>query len=297
MRDEPEDRGHALWSRVARLSGEGRTIAVATVVRTRGSVPRRAPARMLVHRDGTTEGTIGGGEMEARVVEEARTLLGSDDATRNLTYAFSDPERGDVGVCGGEVEVLIEAVRPSPRVIVIGAGHVGREVVALARFMGMQATLTDDRAELCTPEAAPGAHAYVVCDMAEVPDRLVIDRDTFVVLTTRSVHVDLGGLPALLRCEPRYLGVIGSRRRWRTTSARLAEAGVPAEAIARVTSPTGLELEAETPKEIALSIVAEIVMLLRGGTGAPMSDRRLVGGSTVPPSSGKGSRKRERSSG
>lgn len=273
MRDEPEDSGRALWSRIAEILSQGRTLAVATVVRTRGSVPRRAPARLLVHRDGATEGTVGGGEMEARVVEEARALMASNEATRLLCYTFVDPDRGDVGVCGGEVEIMVEAVRPAPRVVVIGAGHVGREVVALAHWMGLHVVLTDDRAELCTPEAAPGASDYVVCPMAEVPDRIVIDDQTFVVLTTRSVHVDLGGLPSLLRCTPRYLGVIGSKRRWRTTAERLREAGVADEAVARVTSPTGLELEAETPKEIALSIVSEIVMQLRGGTGAPMSGR------------------------
>ena len=271
MTDEPEDGGRALWARIGQLLAEGRSVAVATVVRTRGSVPRKAPARMVVHPDGQTEGTVGGGEMEARVVEEARSLLASPETTRTLQYTLSDPEQGDVGVCGGKVEIMVETVRPAPRLVVVGAGHVGREVTALARFMGLYVVLTDDRPELCSQHAAPGADQYVVCDMAEVPDRVAIDPDTFVVLTTRSVHVDLGGLPALLRCTPRYLGVIGSKRRWRTTAERLRAAGVAAEAIDRVTSPTGLELEAETPKEIALSILAEIVMLVRGGHGGPMS--------------------------
>ncbi len=271
MRDEPGDDGRSLWAKVASSLEAGRTLAVATVVHTRGSVPRQAPARMLVHADGTTEGTVGGGEMEARVVAEAEDLLRSTDTTRTLRYTFVDPGRGDVGVCGGEVEIMVEAVRPATRVVVVGAGHVGREVVALCHWMGFETVLTDDRAEPCSPETAPGADRYVVCPMAEIPERVVIDGSTFVVLTTRSIHVDLGGLPSLLECVPRYLGVIGSKRRWRTTSERLRAAGVSDEAVARVTSPTGLELEAETPKEIALSIVAEIVMRLRGGTGGPMA--------------------------
>jgi len=271
MRDEPEDGSRSLWARVGELVNDGCTVAVATVIRTRGSVPRKAPARMIVLGDGRTEGTVGGGELEARVIDEARALLASPDETRLLQYAFSNPDRGDVGVCGGEVEIMVETVRPATRVVVVGAGHVGREVVALSRFMGFHTTITDDREDLCTPDATPGADVYVVCDMAEIPDQVRIDQATFVVLTTRSVHLDLGGLPSLLRCEPRYLGVIGSQRRWGTTAERLAQAGVPPDTIASITSPTGLDLEAESPKEIALSIVAEIVMILRGGTGNPMS--------------------------
>ncbi|MEN0062602.1 MAG: XdhC family protein [Myxococcota bacterium] len=260
-----------VWQQVADLVAAGRPVAVATVVRTRGSVPRRPPARMLVHPDGTTAGSVGGGEMEAQVIAEAIALLNGHETTKTLQYAFSDPKRGDVGVCGGEVEVMVEAIRPAPRVVVIGAGHVGREVVALAHWLEFDVTLTDDRPELCTPDAAPGADAYVVCDMSEVPERIRIDNATFVVLTTRSVHVDLGGLPTLLTTKPRYLGLIGSRRRWRVTAGRLREAGISDAAIATVTSPVGLELEAETPKEIAMSILSEIVMQLRGGTGRPMT--------------------------
>ena len=99
----------------------------------------------------------------------------------------------------------------------------------------------------------------------------MIDANTYIVLSTRGVPIDVEGLPALLDTPAAYIGVIGSRRRWETTRQELADLGIPAEKLERVTSPMGLELNAETPEEIALSILAQIVQLRRGGTGASMA--------------------------
>ena len=261
----------ALFHDLAAIEQAGGSAAVATVVRTRGSVPRRAGARMLILPDGSCSGTVGGGPMEAQVIAEAVALLGSTGETRYLTYAFLDPSQGDVGVCGGQAEVFVEAVRPRPQVVVIGGGHVGKAVVELASWLDLRVVASDDRPEFCTPEVVPGADEYVPCSLAELPERVALHTRTYVLLTTRGVDIDVAGLPAVLASEAAYIGVIGSQRRWQTTEARLRDSGVDDALIARVTSPMGLELEAETPEEIALSVLAEVVMRLRGGTGAPMS--------------------------
>ncbi len=259
----------ASYHEVARLSAAGHTLAVATVVRTRGSVPRRAGARMVVRLDGTFSGTVGGGEMEARVIREARALLDSPEHTRFLSFRFEDPAKGDVGVCGGQVEVYVEAVRPREKLVVVGGGHVGKAVAHLGGWLGLEVVVCDDRPAFASEEEVPGADAYLVCPLAELPARVQLDARTYVVLTTRGVDVDVAGLPSVLDSAAAYVGVIGSRRRAATLRRKLVEAGVSDDRLARLTSPIGLDLRTETPEEIALSVLAQILAVRRGGARPP----------------------------
>jgi xanthine dehydrogenase accessory factor len=241
-----------------------------TIIRSQGSTPRHTGSKMLVYPDGSITGTVGGGELESRVIQEAVESL-QDGRPRLLEYAMADPKRGDPGVCGGQVEVFVEPVLPKPTLVVIGSGHVGKAVAHLAKWLGFRVAVNDDRPEFCNPEAVPGADEYYPVPMAELPKQMKITPWTYLVLTTRGVAVDIQGLPALLDTPAAYIGVIGSQRRWATTRKQLLECDVPEEKIARVRSPMGLELNAETPEEIAVSIMAEIIMLRQGGDGAVMS--------------------------
>jgi xanthine dehydrogenase accessory factor len=257
------------YASLAEAEHQGRPAALCTLVRARGSVPRHAGAKMLVYADGQTLGTVGGGEMESRVVQAAREAL-ADGAPRTVNYQLADPRAGDPGVCGGEVEVFIDPVRPLPTLLVIGGGHVGRALVHLGRWLGFRVALSDDRPEFATPEAAPGADQYLPIAAAELARSFRFHPETYIVMPTRGVPLDVEALPALLAQPHAYLGVIGSRRRWATTVKTLLERGVPREQLARVHAPMGLELNAETPEEIAVSVLAEIILLRRGGTGRPM---------------------------
>lgn len=247
----------------------GRPAALCTIVSTRGSVPRHAGSKLLVFDDGPIAGTVGGGELENRVIGTAREVMHSGQP-RLEHYDLVDPQQGDPGVCGGEVDIFIEPIKPNPVVLVVGGGHVGKAVVHLAKWLGFHVVLSDDRAEYCTPEWAPGADAYLPVPMAELPERFAFHAETYVVMPTRGAALDIAGLPRLLDQPFAYLGVIGSRRRWATAAKSLLERGVPEDRLRAVHSPMGLELNAETPEEIAVSIMAEIVMLRRGGSGQPM---------------------------
>lgn len=258
-----------IYQRIAELEAAGRPVAVATVVHAQGSVPRHEGTKMLVHPDGNIEGTVGGGDLESRVIAAALETL-QDGKPRKLSYAFHDLKRGDVGVCGGEMEVFVEPIKPRPTIVVVGGGHVGRAVVHLASWLGFRVVLSDDRPEYATSEAAPGADEYILTSLAELHRKVEITPDTYIMLTTRGVPVDVDGLPPLLDSPAAYIGVIGSRRRWEVCAQELSAKGVPAEKIARVHSPMGLELNAETPEEIAVSMLAEIIQLRRGGTGERM---------------------------
>jgi xanthine dehydrogenase accessory factor len=159
-------------------------------------------------------------------------------------------------------------------IVVIGAGHVGKAVVHLAKWLGFRVAVSDDRAEFCNPESTPGGDAYYPVPMGELPQHLKINKRTYIVITSRGSNVDSQGLPGLLETEAAYIGVIGSRRRWLTTAKALIAKGVSEEKIARVHSPMGLELNAETPEEIAVSILAEVLMLKDRGTGKSMTAKQ-----------------------
>jgi xanthine dehydrogenase accessory factor len=157
-------------------------------------------------------------------------------------------------------------------IVVIGGGHVGKAVVHLAKWLGFRVAVSDDREEFSNPESVPGADAYYPVPMGKLTEHLNVTRQTYLVITSRGSPIDAAGLPSLLESEAAYIGVIGSKRRWLTTVKALKEQGVSEEKIARVHSPMGIELNAETPEEIAVSIMAEILMLRDKGTGKMMKD-------------------------
>ena len=236
----------------------GIPVAVATVVRTHRSVPRRAGAKMLVFDDGDQLGTVGGGELERRVVDVAHESLATGRPAY-LDVDLVDPAQGDAGVCGGTVSVYVEPVMPPPHVVVIGCGHVGSAVVELAHWLGCRVTAIDDRAEVADPARLPDADHVLSGPLAEALAQAGIDARSHVVVVTRNVGLDVEVLAEVLATPARTIGVMGSSRRWSTARSRLNEQGVSDEQLARVSSPIGLEIDAETPQEIALSIMAEIV--------------------------------------
>jgi xanthine dehydrogenase accessory factor len=258
-----------IYQAVAEVQRNSQAAALCTVVKSEGSTPRHVGSKMLVYADGRFIGTVGGGELEHRVHDEACKAIG-DRRARLLRYNMAEPARGDPGVCGGQVEVFVEPIVPAATVVVVGGGHVGKAVAHLAKWLQFRVVISDDRAEFCNMEAVPDADEFYLCDMQELPSKLNIDSQSYLILTTRGSSVDVAGLPALLASKAAYIGVIGSQRRWATTVKDLEASGTLVEDLARVRSPVGLELQAETPEEIAVSIMAEILMLRGQGTGKAM---------------------------
>lgn len=254
----------------------GEPLALVTIITTQGSMPRHAGSKMVVHPDGSIIGTIGGGAMESQVIQEALASL-KDGQTRLKSYTLNSLEDGDPGICGGTAQMFIEPLNLNPTLLVIGGGHCGKALAELGKWMGYRVVLSDDREAFCNPDYAPGLDAYAVCKPAEIPDHTRIDSQTYIAAVTRGLPVDIDLIPALLKTPAPYIGVIGSRRRWTLTVKALHEKhGLTEEQLGRIRAPIGLELQAETPREIALSIMAEIVMLRRGGNGQPMVTARTV---------------------
>jgi len=241
-------------------------VALAVIIRDQGSVPRHAGTKMLVYSDGRTLGTIGGGEMEARVVAAAAEAL-RDGQPRLVPYSLVDPQRGDPGVCGGSVEIYVEPHLSPATLYVVGCGHVGRALVSLGHWLGYRVVAWDDRAELATPENVPDADVLLSGLLLDALAAQPIDARTYVAVVTRNVSLDRQILPHLLATPAAYL----SRRRWQETERQLLADGLTAEQLDRIVAPIGLELNAESPAEIAVSIMAQIIMAQRGGDGQPIA--------------------------
>ena len=261
-----------IYKKINEIFAAGESAALCTIITSSGSAPRHEGTKMLVMSDGSFMGTVGGGAVEDLVYQEAfDTIL--NPKTKVLKYSMVDPKRGDPGVCGGTVEIFIEPVLPSAKLIIIGGGHVGKALARQAKFLGYHVIISDDRQEFCTPEANPDADEFYACLMSELVNQTKITTSTYIILTTRGSNVDVEGLAPLLDTPAAFIGVIGSKRRWAFTQKGLLEKGVSEEALLKVHSPVGIELNAETPEEIAVSIMAEIIMLRNGGTGKIMNEK------------------------
>jgi xanthine dehydrogenase accessory factor len=260
------DEARAVYEALSKAAEEGTPSALATVIQTQGSMPRHVGSKMLVYEDGQIVGTIGGGAMESQVIAAAKEVIRTGQA-RTESYTLNSLEAGDPGICGGTALIFIEAVAIAPTLLVIGGGHVGKALAELAKWMGYRVVLSDDRAEFCNESYVTGLDDYLVCKPSEITEKVLISKQTYVAAVTRGLPVDETLIPALLKTDAAFIGLIGSRRRWAITAKKLELSEID---LKRIHAPIGLELEAETPKEIALSIMAEITMLRRGGTGQPM---------------------------
>jgi xanthine dehydrogenase accessory factor len=242
----------------------GKAVALATVVATRRSVPRRPGSKMLVYPDGSISGTIGGGEMEHRVKLEAAAAL-VDGKPRLLSYSLLDPSEGDPGVCGGEADIYVEPFMPDPRLFIIGAGHVGTAVAELAHWLGFRTVVWDDRSELAEQAArSDNVNTALAGPITNLVEEHAVEPNDAVVIVTRNVALDLDILPVILGTSAGYVGLMGSNRRWATTRSKLADIGFESAELDRVTAPIGVEIAAETPAEIAVSILAEVIAHRRG---------------------------------
>ena len=238
----------------------GESVVVATVVDTDRSVPRHAGSKMLVFGDGRQVGTIGGGEMEARVIDACVDALVAG-TPRLINFELVDPAVGDPGVCGGTITFYLEPLMPEANILIVGCGHVGKAVADLAHWLGYRVSALDDRTELATAEQVPNADQVLAGPVADTIGQAMVTSQTHIVLVTRNLAVDLEAIPAALATPARSIGVMGSTRRWGITRQKLIDAGVQVDQLERVRSPIGLDIGAETPEQIALSILAEITAL------------------------------------
>jgi xanthine dehydrogenase accessory factor len=367
-----------LFQEIVHELEEGETVAMATIVKRKGSVPREVGAKMLVHRDGTISGTVGGGCGEAEVWRSALNVIDSRRSAIVQVDLTEEIAMESQGVCGGIfdvfvqpwhsnvlpgqpgmqdlarainaslegeravvlasvidasglwrpcvgqqmlvhensetlgalvlpgapsglalqinvsaqkaiatgkshiekisgpanawAEIFIEPFVPNPVLLIAGAGHIAAPLASLAHLMNFSVSVTDDRASFASRERFSTAKQLLVGDIESTLKNYPITPRTHIVLVTRAHAHDVQGLRAIIDSPATYIGMIGSQRRVWAVFKLLHEEGVPAEKLARVRAPIGLDLGGSTPEEIALCIMAEIIQLRHGGSGKAMSD-------------------------
>jgi xanthine dehydrogenase accessory factor len=252
-----------VFATLVRCKSEGRACVLATVVRTAGSTPRKDAARMLVVDGGQLHGTIGGGRVEKEVVDACLALIAEGGAARPrlLHYQLTH----DLAMCcGGEMEVFVEPMVPDPPLVVFGGGHVSRAVVPLARSVGFSPIVVDEPPDdapndVSLAEFFPPGTAIVDSwdDFAALP----LDGGSYVLIVTRDHAVDQKLLEKLLTLDLAYLGMIGSRRKVEMFYKRLEARGVDPAHFAKLHAPVGVDIGADTPEEIAVSIVAQLIQI------------------------------------
>jgi xanthine dehydrogenase accessory factor len=251
-----------LYAQIAALVAEGRPFVLATVIESAGSTPQKPGSKMVVLEDGSLRGTVGGGAIEWQIIEAARELLASSALTRTLETHLTH----ELGMCcGGRMKVFLEKQEAAVRLTLFGAGHVSREVAALAHHVGFRVTVVDARPEWARPERFPDCEVLLKdpADHARALSPTALD---YFCITTHDHPLDQAVLEALLPKPGAYLGVIGSRRKAERFRMRLEAAGAPPAQLERIRSPMGVAIGALTPEEIAVSIVAELVQVRRAST-------------------------------
>lgn len=259
----------------------GPAVLVATLI----AAPEGQPlgAKMLVSKDGSVIGSLDGGVLDEAVLREAA------DAFRrrgvDVVYLDSRGER----VARREVDavdscqVMLEVHERPETLVVIGGGHVGKALATIGHLCGFSVEVVDDRPEYANEERFPEADRITCGRFEEVLADYPIDANTYVVCVTRGHRHDETSLRMVAESEAAYIGMIGSRRRVGAVLQHLVEEGVDAKAVERVHTPIGLDIGAETPEEIAVSVIAEIIMVRRGGTGAPMREAKGKRRGVSPP--------------
>ena len=236
-------------------------VAVATVVESRGSGPREPGAKILVFPDGETIGTIGGGASEAWVIRRALEAL-TDGRSRLLRRPARQEDRD---ACGEGMSFFVDVLLPRPTLLVVGAGHIGQAVASLGAWLDYRVFVLDERESMVSPERFPDAHLLLSGPVSERLRSLPLTDRVYVLIVTPHHSPDEQVLAVLWRYEAAYVGLLGGRRRTQATFERARALGVPDDFLRQIHTPIGLDIHAETPREIALSILADVTVVRRGG--------------------------------
>ncbi len=219
---------------------------------------------MLIREDGTTLGSVGGGCVEAEVWQTARQVIRSGRAEL-VRYELTEEDAENEGlVCGGTVEIFVEPIVPDPRLVILGAGHLGQAVCRLAAGVGFRITVIDDREAFANAERFPDAERILVRPLETALEGLEVGPATYLLIVTRGHRHDQIATEQAIRTAACYIGLVGSRRKIKLIVEALLEKGYPPERFQNLYAPIGIPIGSETPEEIAVSVVAELIAVRKG---------------------------------
>jgi xanthine dehydrogenase accessory factor len=248
-----------IYRKLNELRKENIPSALVTVIATKGSTPRDVGAKMIVCADGNVYGTIGGSAVEAMVTDQAKKCI-QINAAKKVWHDLDDHEKADTGmICGGKMEFFIEPVNAPSHLIIFGGGHVALPLARVASIIGFDYTIVEDRPDFATRERFPDARDLIISNSDELEDKVSFSESDYVAIVTRSHELDYLALKKVLRKSVRYLGLIASKVKKKQVFEQLAKEGFSEKIINQIHSPIGLDIAAQTPEEIAISIAAELI--------------------------------------
>jgi xanthine dehydrogenase accessory factor len=261
-----------IYDEIVRLRKLGQKCALATIVQVKGSIPSYESAKLLVREDGSIVGTVGGGCVEAEVWNAAREVI-ETERPRHLTFSLGQDAAYDNGlICGGQLNIFVEPVVPQPRAFIFGGGHVSKSISKVASLAGFSTIIVDDREAFANRERFPEAEETYAEEYEAVFPKLMVTSTSYLIIVTRGHRDDMRVLRWAVTTPARYIAMIGSKRKTISVVHELEKEGIPREAFERVFAPMGLEIGAESPEEIAISVVAEMIATRR----APDADWRAL---------------------
>jgi xanthine dehydrogenase accessory factor len=257
---QSSSKSQALLAELLKSIDEQRAVALVTVVKASGAYAAALGRHALVWLDGEPLGSLGLGGLEARALADAGQAL---NQRRPQLLSYED----------GQVELFVEVQRRPPTLVIVGAGHIAQPLAELGKLIDFEVVVIDDRPQYANAGRFPRADRVIAAPFRPTLHDWPVDADTYIVLVTRGHSYDVESLLEILDSPARYIGMIGSKRRIRAVFDLLEqEQGVPREKLERVYAPIGLDIGAESPAEIAVCIIAEIVKVYRGGRAASLSD-------------------------
>jgi xanthine dehydrogenase accessory factor len=262
---------------VLKASREGPAVIVATVIAAPEGATPLPGTKLLVRVDGSTIGSFGGAAFEATVVEDALNAI-KEFPRRPVQALYYGSEGAQIHRLEAReadaYEVMLEIVEAPVTLLICGGGHIGLSLATIGEHVGFSVAVMDDREMYANRERFPMADRVMSGDFTEMLQNFPIGANTYVVMVSRGHKQDETCLRAVVNRGAAYVGMIGSKRRVSTVLRHLAEEGIPVEALERVYTPIGFDIGAETPEEIAVSIIAELIAVRRGGSGRPMREGR-----------------------
>ena len=261
-----------LYDEIVRLRQLGQKCAIATIVQVNGSIPSFESAKILVREDGSFMGTVGGGCVEAEVWNAAREVI-ETEKPRHLSFSLGQDAAYDEGlICGGQLNIFVEPVIPQPRAFIFGGGHVSKGISKIATLAGFSTSIIDNREAFANAERFPEAEATYAEEYEDVFAKLPVNSSSYIIIVTRGHRDDMRVLRWAVTTQAKYIAMIGSKRKTISVIHELEKEGLPREAFEKVFAPMGLEIGAEMPEEIAISVVAEMIAVRR----APDADWRQL---------------------
>lgn len=252
-----------IYQEIVRIRAGGGEAALVTIVSATGSTPRGEGTKMLVRADGGLVGSIGGGSLEAQLCKKAMEVI-KEGKPQRLHISLTAEEGEEPGmICGGDVEVFIEPILSAPTLYIFGGGHISLAIAKIGKLIGFKIAVIDDRAEFANPQRFPEAELILAKDFNKAFSELQIGKSSYLVIVTREHQYDELVLEWALGTQAKYIGMLGSKTKNETIFSHLRAKGIAQEQLDKVNAPIGLEIYAQTPEEIAVSILAEIIKVRR----------------------------------